>query len=79
MKINNRFAILLAEKRMRDHRNISLSEVAKETGISRQAISKWESNNVSRFNGSTIGAICRYFQVGPGDLFERADNTQSRL
>jgi len=68
--INNRFAVLLAEKRVKERRNISLQEVAEETGISRQALYKWENNKVNRFDVPVIDALCRYFGVEPGALFQ---------
>lgn len=68
--INNRFAILLAEKRIKERRNISLQEVAEETGVSRQALYKWENNMVNRFDVPVIDALCRYFEVEPGALFQ---------
>jgi DNA-binding Xre family transcriptional regulator len=72
--VNNRFAVLLAEKRVKERRNISLQEVAEETGISRQALYKWENNKVNRFDVPVIDALCRYFQVKPGDLFEYVED-----
>ncbi|NUM77656.1 helix-turn-helix transcriptional regulator [candidate division KSB1 bacterium] len=68
--VNNRFGILLAEKRKNERRNISLSEVAEATGISRQALYKWENNSVNRFDVPVINAICQYFGIQPGELFE---------
>lgn len=68
--INNRFAALLADKRIKERRNISLQEVAEKTGISRQALYKWENNSVTRFDVPVIDALCKYFDVKPGDLFE---------
>ena len=68
--INNRFGILLAEKRMREKRRIAISEVAKETGVARQSLQAWENNTVSRFDVSVIDALCRYFDIQPGELFE---------
>lgn len=68
--INNRFAALLADKRIKERRNISLQEVANNTGISRQALYKWENNTVTRFDVPVIDALCKYFDVKPGDLFE---------
>jgi len=68
--INNRFAVLLAEKRVKERRNISLQEVAKETGISRQALYKWENNKVNRFDVPVINALCQYFGIEPGALFQ---------
>lgn len=68
--INNRFAALLADKRIKERRNISLQEVAEKTGVSRQALYKWENNTVTRFDVPVIDALCKYFDVKPGDLFE---------
>lgn len=68
--INNRFAVLLAEKRVKERRNIPLAEVAEATGISRRALYAWENNEVHRFDDVIIDALCRYFQVQPGELFE---------
>jgi putative transcriptional regulator len=68
--VNNRFAVLLAEKRVKERRNIPLQEVAEHTGISRQALYKWENNSINRFEMRVINSLCRYFGVQIGDLFE---------
>ena len=68
--INNRFGILLAEKQKDERRNIPLAEVSEETGISRRALYAWENNTVSRFDVPVINALCQYFGVQPGELFE---------
>ncbi|MCA9325930.1 helix-turn-helix transcriptional regulator [Candidatus Saccharibacteria bacterium] len=72
--VNNRFAILLAEKRIKERRNISLAEVADEIGISRKTLYAWENNTVTRFDVPVIDALCQYFGVKPGDLFEYIDD-----
>ena len=68
--VNNRLGILLAEKQKQERRNISLSEVAEATGVSRQSLYKWENNKVNRFDTPVINAICKYFDIQPGELFE---------
>ena len=68
--INNRFAVLLAEKRVKERRNIPLAEVAEATGISRRALYAWENNEVHRFDDVIIDALCKYFGIQPGELFE---------
>ena len=73
--VNNRFAIMLAEKRVKERRNISLQEVAEKTGIARKTLYAWENNTVTRFDVSVIDAICKYFGVKPGDLFEYVENS----
>ena len=73
--INNRFGVLLAEKRMREKRHISISMVSKETGVSRPSLQAWQSNTVTRFDLPVMDALCKYFGVKPGDLFEFFDDS----
>jgi len=54
---------------MKEKRNVSLVEVAEATGVSRQALYKWENNSINRFEVRVIDALCEYFGVQPGDLF----------
>jgi putative transcriptional regulator len=68
--VNNRFGVLLAEKRIKERRNIPLAEVAESTGISRQTLYAWENNKVNRFDVPVINALCQYFGIEPGSLFE---------
>lgn len=75
--VNNRFGILLAEKRIKERRPISLSEVAEKTGVSRRALYAWENNRVNRFDVPVIDALCKYFEVQPGDLFHYIDDSQA--
>lgn len=76
--VNNRFAILLAEKRIKERRNISLAEISDEIGISRKTLYAWENNTVTRFDVPVIDALCKYFGVNPGDLFEYLDDGKSK-
>lgn len=75
--INNRFAILLAEKQIKERRTISLSEVENATGVSRQALHKWKSNTIFRFETRVIDALCQYFDIQPGELFEYVPNDEA--
>ena len=68
--INNRFAVLLAEKRVKEKRNIPLAEVAEATSLPAKTLFAWSNNTVTRFDVHVINAICKYFEVQPGDLFE---------
>ena len=68
--INNRFGVLLAEKCKLEKRNISLQEVEEATGISRQALYKWKNNNIERVEMRVLNALCKYFEIEPGALFE---------
>jgi putative transcriptional regulator len=68
--INNKFGVLLAEKRMREKRNIPLSEVHKATGVSRPTLQAWSNNTVTRFDLPVIEALCQYFGVNLSELLE---------
>jgi putative transcriptional regulator len=68
--INNRFAVLLAQRRMKEKRNIPLSEVKESTKIPYKTLYAWQNNTVTRFDVHVINAICKYFGVQPGELFE---------
>ena len=70
MPIDNKFGVLLAEKRAKEKRNISLLEVLKETGVSRPSLSAWANNTVTRFDLSVIEKLCQYFGVSLSDLLE---------
>lgn len=76
--INNRFGILLAEKRIREKRRIAISEVSKITGIARQSLQSWENNTVTRFDLPVMDKLCKYFGVTPGELFEFVDDGQPK-
>jgi putative transcriptional regulator len=68
--INNRFGILLAQRRVQEKRNIPLAEVKDATGIPYKTLFAWQNNSVTRFDVHVINAICQYFGVQPGELFE---------
>ena len=72
--INNRFGILLAQKRGQEKRNIPLSEVSEATGLPPKTLFAWANNTVSRFDVHVINAICKYFGVQPGELFEYVED-----
>ena len=74
--INNRFAVLLAEKRVQEKRNIPISEISKETKIPQKTLLAWANNTVTRFDVHVIDAICKYFNVKPGELFEYIPDPQ---
>jgi putative transcriptional regulator len=76
--VNNRFGVLLAEKRAKEKRNIPLSEVAEATGIPPKTLFAWANNTVSRFDVHVIDAICQYFGIEPGELFEYVPDTDAQ-
>ena len=68
--INNKFGVLLAEKRAKEKHNISLADVADEINVSRKTLYAWQNNTVDRFDAKVIEKLCQYFGVGLSDLLE---------
>ena len=57
--MKNRIVALMGEKQSKENRPISQAEVARETGLTRQAIGKWARGEISQFNSETIEQLCR--------------------
>ena len=60
---------LIAEKSFKEKRTISISEIAKEIGISRSTLSKI-ANSKGNYSTKTeyIEKLCSYFNVSPDKL-----------
>lgn len=72
--VNTRFRSLLDKKSEVEKRDISLAEVASATGISRQALYKWQNNKLERIELNSINRLCHYFGVQISDLFEYVED-----
>lgn len=73
MRVENRLLLLLAAKMTREGRMISLAELARQTGMTRQNARKWATNRIKCFPGETINALCDYLECTPGDLIVRTN------
>ncbi|MGH2329289.1 helix-turn-helix domain-containing protein [Streptococcus uberis] len=62
--IKNRLAILLAE------RQLKITKVAKDTGISRNTITSTVQNDGTMIKLDTIETLCNYLNIEPKDFFE---------
>jgi len=66
--VKNRLVRLMGEKQSKEERPINASTVARETGLTRQAISKWVRGDVTEFRGEIVQKLCKYFKCELGDL-----------
>ncbi len=66
--MKTRLIELMGQKQTREKRVINASTVARETGLTRQVISKWVRGEVTEFREDMIDTLCRYFRCGLGDL-----------
>ena len=68
MAIYNRLKVLIAEKEIREGRKITYRTIAKETGLSTNAITNYATQRVTRFDAATLNAFCHYFDCQLGDI-----------
>lgn len=66
--VQNRLGDLLADKMKREQRPISIAEIARACGLSRQSAHKWVNNKIKSCRFETLAAFCEYFDCAPGDL-----------
>ena len=62
------FRRLLAEKEVRENTRYTMTDVAKETNLSRQGLYAWLNGNIRTVRLDTLAAICRFLGCQPGDL-----------
>lgn len=58
-------AVLMAE------RNLNISDLSKETGISRNTLSALYKNTGKGVQFDTLETLCHYFDISPGELLTR--------
>lgn len=61
---------LLAQKEFQERRLITLTEVAKETGMNRMTLSKICNHPGTNTGSENIDRLCRYFECRVEDLLE---------
>jgi|WetSurMetagenome_2_1015567.scaffolds.fasta_scaffold1215897_1 putative transcriptional regulator len=68
MAIQNRLKVLLAEKELRENRKLTYRTVAKETGLAIGTLTAYMTQQVNRFDTSTLETLCDYLGCDVGDL-----------
>ncbi|GAB3681708.1 hypothetical protein GCM10028792_28320 [Salinisphaera aquimarina] len=62
---------LLAEKEFQEARNITLAQIAKETGIHRATLSKITNERGYNTGTDNVDRLCAYFDCEVQDLLQR--------
>lgn len=70
MAVKNRLFNLLKDREVKIQRRIDITELSKETGVSRQAIYKWLSDDIKAYYPDVMEAFCRYFECELNELLE---------
>lgn len=67
-KLRNRLLLLVQTEEQKRSRRISLSELARDLGLSYTTVDRWLKNEVERFDAPIIERLCEHFGVEVGDL-----------
>lgn len=51
-------------------RNLKITQVSKDTGLSRTTLNNIKFNRNKAIHVETIDVLCNYFRITPGELFE---------
>lgn len=62
------FRRLLAEKEVRENTRYSMTDIARETNMSRQALYAWLNGDIRTVRLDTLAALCRFLGCQPGEL-----------
>ena len=74
MAVRSKLKLLIAERnveRMRSNQpTLTLRQLAQETGLALSTINWLTTPRANRIDFRTLNALCRYFDVQPGDILE---------
>jgi putative transcriptional regulator len=62
--------------RLMGERKLKISDVARDTGLHRNTITLLYQETATRIDLEAIDALCRYFNVTVGELFEWREETK---
>lgn len=68
MRIVSRFKVLLAEKEIREKRQITLKDVASETGVSIYTVTGFANNTLREIPSDALLKLCEYLECEVGQL-----------
>lgn len=58
-------------------RRVRIADVARATGISRNQLTRLYNDQAVRVELGDLEKLCRYFECGPGELFELVPDAES--
>lgn len=66
--MNSRLKVLVAEKSLRERRQIGILTIVKEAGASRSAVQRLLNNTIKNVPLDDLAAICTWLPCTPGDV-----------
>ena len=73
--VNSRLKVLVAEKSLRERRQLGIRTIAAEAGVSVSTVQRLMNNTIRRVPLEDLGALCSYFDCDVGDIL-RAEEEQ---
>ena len=75
--LKHRLFELITKKQLREGRRITISDVSRETGLTRQAIYNWLNNpRMAHIDTDMAEALCSYLECEVGDLFYLSEDDE---
>lgn len=65
--------------RLMGERKLKIADVSRETGLHRNTITLLYDETAARVDLDAIDQLCKFFEIGVGDLFERLDGPDPRV
>ena len=69
--MTNRLIDLMSDWQKENRKPLTVTQLARELGVSRQEIYDWINDNLQYYSKDMIDKICDYFNCEPGDLIVR--------
>ena len=73
MRVVSRFKVLLAEKEIREKRQITLKDVSRETDVSIYTVTGFANNTLREIPSEALLKLCEYLDCEVGDLITKSD------
>jgi DNA-binding Xre family transcriptional regulator len=71
--VNSHLKLIVAAREMREGRRLGIRTIAAESGASRPTVQALLNNKWKHIPRDDMAAICRYFEITPGDIFKLED------
>ncbi len=72
--MNSRLKIVVAERELRERRQLGIRTIATESGASISTVQRLLNNTIRRVPLDDLGALCTYFNCEVGDILRADDN-----
>jgi len=76
--VRSNLATLITLKGERDGEKITISQLARDTGLAMNTVKKWLRGNHDYFEGHAVAILCKYLECEIGDLLKIVEPTDTQ-